>query len=195
MNFDVSNTNEHRDIWIASIKRQYKGSGIPSRIVIKTMTMTADEEKENRWIRAAQQFGQEKDKLAVFRECRNIISCFGYQRIVNNDGTVEIAMAMEYAPTDLKYQIMDDEPFSLEEIKKIVKDILLALDEVHGENMIHCDIKPENIMFKPASKRKPLRAKLADFGAAKITVNENDEKIKLTGQHLREFTVSYVGMY
>ena len=59
------------------------------------------------------------------------------------------------------YDILDNiENFTLEEIYKISYDILLAIDYLHENKIIHCDIKPQNILWF----RKSQVAKLCDFG-------------------------------
>lgn len=44
-----------------------------------------------------------------------------------------------------------------------MKQTLEALEFIHGLNLIHCDIKPENIVIKSFSK---CRIKLIDFGSS-----------------------------
>jgi serine/threonine protein kinase len=48
-------------------------------------------------------------------------------------------------------------------LKIIMKQTLEALEFIHGLNLIHCDIKPENIVIKSFSKCK---IKLIDFGSS-----------------------------
>ena len=57
---------------------------------------------------------------------------------------------------------------------KIVKQILSALSYLHSNNIIHSDLKAENIMF--VSKDSPdMHVKLIDFGMA--TKFEPDQKL------------------
>ena len=37
-------------------------------------------------------------------------------------------------------------------VKAVAKQLLIALDFIHGLKVIHCDIKPENIMIKSYSR-------------------------------------------
>lgn len=52
-----------------------------------------------------------------------------------------------------------------EEARPIMRNVLLALEYLHGQNIIHRDVKPENILFK--RKGKPDSATLIDFGLSK----------------------------
>ena len=56
-----------------------------------------------------------------------------------------------------------DNYFTLCRIQSIAKQLLQTLEFVHGQNIIHCDIKPENILFSSYSR---CEVKLIDFGSA-----------------------------
>jgi len=56
-----------------------------------------------------------------------------------------------------------DSYFTLNRIKKISFQVLEALQYVHSLNLIHCDIKPENIVMKSYSR---CEIKLIDFGSS-----------------------------
>lgn len=45
--------------------------------------------------------------------------------------------------------------------------MLKILEVVHANGVVHCDIKPENILFDPQN----LKIKLIDFGCAAINVS------------------------
>lgn len=56
-------------------------------------------------------------------------------------------------------------------LKRIAKDILQGIQEIHNKNLIHADIKLENILVTRPSKEQKVnghttRAKLCDFGIA-----------------------------
>lgn len=51
------------------------------------------------------------------------------------------------------------------EIRKIVRDVLLGLRELHQENIVHLDLKPGNILRGKSGKYK-----LADLGMARFIV-------------------------
>uniref|UniRef100_A0A3B3CDR2 Protein kinase domain-containing protein n=1 Tax=Oryzias melastigma TaxID=30732 RepID=A0A3B3CDR2_ORYME len=67
------------------------------------------------------------------------------------------------------YNIMrgrDFRPLSLKEIKAIARQLLVALKGLKKINMVHCDIKLDNIMLKDHASES-FRLKLIDFGFAK----------------------------
>ena len=60
-------------------------------------------------------------------------------------------------------------PYSEQEANKITRQILSALTYLHQNNVVHRDLKFENIMFESADRSSPI--KLIDFGLAKKFLN------------------------
>ena len=58
---------------------------------------------------------------------------------------------------------MDEPYFTFPRLKKITKQVLEALNFIHSLNLIHCDLKPENIVMKSYSR---CEIKLIDFGSS-----------------------------
>eukprot|EP01119_Soliformovum_irregulare_P025144 TRINITY_DN9231_c0_g1_i1.p1 TRINITY_DN9231_c0_g1~~TRINITY_DN9231_c0_g1_i1.p1 ORF type:complete len:709 (+),score=224.65 TRINITY_DN9231_c0_g1_i1:64-2190(+) len=56
--------------------------------------------------------------------------------------------------------------FTLDRLKKITKQCLIALEYIHSLNLIHCDLKPENILIKSYSR---CEVKIIDFGSSCFT--------------------------
>lgn len=83
-----------------------------------------------------------------------------------HEGTAFVVM--EYlAGGNLQRRLEEGVP--LAEVRGIVRDIGSALDHAHGNGVLHCDVKPENILFRDApgaGARSP--ALLGDFGIARI---------------------------
>merc|ERR1712013_292474 len=52
-----------------------------------------------------------------------------------------------------------------EKCKKIVKEIVKGLAFIHGQQIVHLDIKPQNIML--VNRQEEFKLKLIDFGLAK----------------------------
>lgn len=72
-------------------------------------------------------------------------------------------IVMEYVPgRTLKDKIKQEGHLSVAEALHIAKDIASALANAHANNLVHCDIKPHNILMMPDGS-----AKVADFGIAR----------------------------
>lgn len=56
--------------------------------------------------------------------------------------------------------------FTMDKLKKIAKQCLIALEYIHSLNLIHCDLKPENILIKSYSR---CEVKIIDFGSSCFT--------------------------
>lgn len=66
--------------------------------------------------------------------------------------------------------VLKERGFTANEIFRIMRPVIDALEKVHAMDIIHCDISPDNIMLL-----KNGSVKLMDFGAARV-VNLDDEK-------------------
>eukprot|EP01114_Cavostelium_apophysatum_P014224 TRINITY_DN3637_c0_g1_i1.p1 TRINITY_DN3637_c0_g1~~TRINITY_DN3637_c0_g1_i1.p1 ORF type:complete len:849 (+),score=219.09 TRINITY_DN3637_c0_g1_i1:168-2549(+) len=60
----------------------------------------------------------------------------------------------------------DELYFTLDRLKRVAKQCLVALEFVHSLNLIHCDLKPENILIKSYSRTE---VKIIDFGSSCFT--------------------------
>ncbi len=85
---------------------------------------------------------------------------------------------MEYVEANtLKSRIVACGALHTEEIIFYTKQILHALIHTHGQNIIHCDVKPQNIMLLEGGQ-----IKLTDFGIARIIDSaDNVESDKAVG--------------
>lgn len=53
-------------------------------------------------------------------------------------------------------------------ILNVLLEVSYAVSHLHALNMIHCDIKPENVLFKTDSNQLGFVTKLSDFGLTKM---------------------------
>lgn len=97
---------------------------------------------------------------------------------VNNEKPVFLAYAMEYIKGQTLRQWMDEnkQP-DIKIVVSFVKQIIQGLRAFHRQEMLHCDLKPENIMIDEIGQ-----IKLIDFGSARIAgVAELNSPIDLVG--------------
>ena len=68
---------------------------------------------------------------------------------------------------------------SVKQCFDLVNDILLGLEHAHAANIIHCDIKPENILLKITAQG--WQAKISDFGISRLSQEIPTEGTSNTG--------------
>ena len=84
-------------------------------------------------------------------------------------------IVMEYVPgRTLKERIKEEGPVPVPQALQIARQIAGALAQAHANNLVHCDIKPHNILVMPDGN-----VEVADFGIARavtestMTYNDN----------------------
>ncbi|XP_021887341.1 mitogen-activated protein kinase kinase kinase 17-like [Carica papaya] len=99
------------------------------------------------------------------------IKCTKMHRVCTLIHEKNIISSLTTSPHVIKYygyEVCKGSGLSDMEVRVYTKDILIGLKHVHGENIIHCDIKPENILLNRDElvRKESYVAKLADFGLA-----------------------------
>jgi serine/threonine protein kinase len=84
----------------------------------------------------------------------HVPACFG-----TGDFDKQPYVVMERIPGKTLFSRIDDLPMPYEEAREIVGKIATALADLHRQNVIHHDIKPSSIMFRPSGE-----CVLIDFG-------------------------------
>ncbi len=86
-------------------------------------------------------------------------------------------IAMEYVEgQNLKEILAQGRPLSFEQAADVIAQVAEGLDFAHSKGIVHRDVKPANIILLDGN-----RAKITDFGIAKITSSAN---LTTTGQFL-----------
>lgn len=107
------------------------------------------------------------DFIAKFHREAKAAACMAHANIVNIydvgiDGN-DHYIVMEYVPgATLKAKIQAEAPLGIQTVVSIAKDIADGLAHAHANNIVHCDIKPHNILMTADN-----HAKIADFGIAR----------------------------
>lgn len=111
-----------------------------------------------------------KEMEYVLREM-NIMMKVCHPNIVDTydvfDTQSTLYLAIEKMPGGELFDIVADKGhLSEQQASQVVREIIVGCEYLHSMDVVHCDIKPENILCKSADW--PLVVKLCDFGLANI---------------------------
>ncbi|MCD7458489.1 hypothetical protein HAX54_038376 [Datura stramonium] len=105
---------------------------------------------------------KEREFLRLFQDSPHIIRCFGVS-MTEEDQLVLYNLLLEYAAGGSLADCLQNRNGLPEfKVREHTKNALLGLTQVHGRGIIHCDIKPHNILLVANDEV----AKIADFGLA-----------------------------
>ena len=161
---------DSRENKIAALKEYYPLS-IASRAPGGTHLVPAPGNEES-YERFRQDFINEAQTIYSFQNHPNIVSVYHLFGQYNNTAYY----AMEYIDgSDLRH-FLDRRGghVSWEEFRPILAQVVTALQAVHNQNVIHCDISADNITITNNGQ-----VKLIDFGAAKRSMHNQGSVVLL----------------
>ena len=120
----------------------------------------------DRYRLSTQQFLRELRFLLSLRH-RNIVSCQALEHTRRGRYLV-----MDYCPGGTLRDLLEDEQCRINWLHgiQLIRDVLKGLAHAHAQNIIHCDIKPENILLDPTPHGWV--ARISDFGIAHVVQEE-----------------------
>lgn len=105
----------------------------------------------------------------------NIVTCQALEHSANGRYLV-----MDYCEGGTLRSILEsDIVLSWEEMLGLVLDILAGLDHAHQQGIVHCDIKPENILLTLTPRGWV--ARISDFGIARLSQEVNESAMGHSG--------------
>lgn len=112
------------------------------------------------------EYANDEEFIARFHREAEAATSLAHPNIVNIYDVGEenhiLYMVMEYVEgLTLKEYIQQNSPIAIEEAINIMKQITSAISHAHANNLIHRDIKPQNILINPKGQ-----VKVTDFGIA-----------------------------
>ena len=118
------------------------------------------------------EFNGDQDRIGRFRQEALVVSALNHPNIItiyeigeNEHGTF---LATEFIEGLTLRELMKRESITVVRILRIIEQLANALDAAHHANIVHRDVKPENIMV-----RRDSIVKVLDFGLAKPTLAAN----------------------
>ncbi|MCC6747295.1 MAG: serine/threonine protein kinase [Deltaproteobacteria bacterium] len=134
-----------------------------------------------------QEYARKQDLKERFLQEAKAAARIGHENIVDitDFGTTpdgSVFFAMEFLEgRDLSQVIRKDGPMAWARAKPILLQICRALGAAHSKEIIHRDMKPENIYLIEREGRRDF-AKLLDFGIAKVAgVGDSERRLTRTG--------------
>ncbi|CAN6278427.1 unnamed protein product [Urochloa humidicola] len=144
-------------------KLEELGDGAYS-VVFKARHRRTGEEFAVKWIRGSGSGGG-PERSAVLREAVCLAACRGHPSIVQikdvatSEATGDLFIVMELAGSSLRDWLT--RPFSEDQVRAFMRQLLDAAKKLHGTRTLHRDIKPENVLLVPGGALK-----ICDFGCA-----------------------------
>ncbi|KAB1214432.1 Mitogen-activated protein kinase kinase kinase 2 [Morella rubra] len=136
---------------------------------------------------------KEKEVLDNVKGCPHVISCFGEEITIQENGQMVYNLLLEYASGGTLADLIEKSgacglPES--DVKRYTKSILEGLRHIHLCGYVHCDLKPENILLVPTTDtRNTSVAKIGDFGLSK---RSGQRKKRIDLDHCLRGTPLYV---
>jgi eukaryotic-like serine/threonine-protein kinase len=135
--------------------------------------------------------GQTKVRDLFYREAR-LASALSHPNIVSvvdfgEDPRIGAFMVMEFLEGRRLNEVLHKERrLSVRPTCEIMLQVAEALHYIHARNVVHCDIKTENILLceQPGSKRRKQVVKLLDFGLARSTATRNTTSLSGTPHYV-----------
>jgi eukaryotic-like serine/threonine-protein kinase len=118
------------------------------QVAVKRLHADGPADTEARFVREA--------KLGAAMNHPNLVSVFDTE--VDDEG---VLIVMEYVEGESLARLLRRGPLYPEGVARIARDLGAALDHVHGQGVVHRDVKPANVLLRADGV-----AKLADLGIA-----------------------------
>ncbi|BAY45088.1 protein kinase [Scytonema sp. HK-05] len=124
-----------------------------------------------------QQFGLQNQKLETFEQKAQRLEELGKHPqipalLAHFEENHHLYLVQEFIEgTNLATLVEKEGAFSETQIWQLLENLLPVLKYVHAHNLIHCDIKPENIILKSPSNFIGKDLVLVDFGAARTVTS------------------------
>jgi hypothetical protein len=146
------------------------------RVVIKCMLDSKEQSKDFAWYE--KKFNQEQEALVRIKH-PNVVEVTEIGQAPNG----KPYFVMEYVEGESLQRLMVNNRLNLKRISNIMEQTCKAVSAAHDRGVLHCDLKPANIMVQSLSDGED-HVKVIDFGIAKLTGSQfarTDNPTKLAG--------------
>ncbi|KAK7246446.1 hypothetical protein RIF29_41314 [Crotalaria pallida] len=130
---------------------------------------------------------KEENILRSLFDCEEIVQCF-FSQFTLVHGSLNYNLIMEFAPHGSLRDLIIKRPLFAYEVRVYTRMLLNGLCCIHRMGVVHCDLKPDNILLYPSSDHcADYRVKIADFGISKTSdeiINTEFWKLRFRGTPL-----------
>ena len=136
-------------------------------------------DKQSRKVVALKELNKNRFPTNKFLRELYFLSSLRHPNIITFQG-LEHTQNTRYIVTDfceggtLRSLMQLEEPLSLVHGLKLIADVLAGLDHAHKRDVVHCDVKPENILL--SMNATDWIARISDFGVAKVSHVSADQQ-------------------
>ena len=180
MESQIANCTQPNSLWVLRktppITRYYRIKGVlghPGQYgVVRTAVRFSDNKEFAVKVLQKKRFQDKQFKKSFFEDIRvevyllsatgdhpNVVECYSVYEDIKS---VYLVMCCCNGG-ELFDRIQSDELFNEQEASKLFRQMVSATYYVHQRGVAHCDLKPENFLFRNKSKDSPLC--LIDFGS------------------------------
>ncbi|MBE0435319.1 MAG: DUF1566 domain-containing protein [Methylomicrobium sp.] len=159
---------QHTALGHAVAIKEYFPDGLAFRLHQTQQVQAVSQGQQTFYRQGLQRFLQEGQVLAGLRH-PNIVRILDFMEA---NGTAYLVMDYEHGETLQTYLDRIDKPLSYQESMQLLLPVLDGLREVHKHQLLHLDIKPDNIFLRHNST-----AMLIDFGGARQFVGSQSKSV------------------
>ncbi len=116
-----------------------------------------------------------------FRNHECVIEVLGYGWSTSPDWGAHPYLVVDYSDHGTLSQYLRRITPSVDQCRNLALDVAVGLQALHGSEIIHGDLKPDNILVFDCDGERPQVAKLADFGASIFDADFEDGPVSYRG--------------
>lgn len=125
----------------------------------------------------SKEFKRLENELVFFEKLKHPLILYAHGVIYEKEKErISFGIKVDLMDLDLRKFIKENKNSSYKTKTKICIEIINALIFIHQQNVVHNDLKPENVLLKKGSTPQEFTVRISDFGCAQIVQNEANLK-------------------